>query len=330
MIKKRYIPVLLLLFFVQNIIAQDPIFTQFYAVPTMTNPAFAGSERNTRLGMGYRNQWMTSSYNLSTFFISADKYLESINSGLGVSILDQNESLTGYNYLQVDISYSYHIKLTDSWTFFPGLSIGYGFKQFDLSKIILGDQLDIGNGIIFPGSSDPLVNNDNVHFFDISAGGIFYSENAWLGISTKHLTKPDIAFTNQDEMQLEILFSVHGGYKWSLNSSRLFPEDTNIYLTTNFLKQGEYNRFDLGTEMEVSGFSMGVLVSGLVQKYDDTSQNLISVNPVIGFAFKKFKLGVSYDFPLGDYATLKGTGELTFQYYLRNTQERKRVWQKKY
>ena len=330
MIKYRYILVLFFLFFVQNTFAQDPIFTQFYAVPTMTNPAFAGSEGNTRLGMGYRNQWMTSSYNLSTFFISADKYLESINSGLGVSILDQNESLTGYNYLQVDISYSYHIQVTDSWTFFPGLSIGHGFKQFDLSKIILGDQLNIGNGIILPGSNDPLAHNDNVHFFDISAGGIFYSENAWLGISAKHLTKPDIAFTNQDETQLEMLFSVHGGYKWSLNPSNLFSENTHVYLTVDFLKQGEYNRFDLGTEMEISGFSFGALVSGIIQKYDDTTQNFISINPVIGLTFKKFKLGVSYDFPLGDYAIIKGTGELTFQYYLRNTHERKRVWQKKY
>ena len=330
MIKNRYILVLFFLFFIQNAFGQDPIFTQFYAVPTMTNPAFAGSEGNTRLGMGYRNQGMTSSYNLSTFFISADKYLESINSGLGVSILDQNESLTGYNYLQVNISYSYHIQVTDSWTFFPGLSIGYGFKQFDLSKIILGDQLDIGNGIILPGSSDPLAYNDNVHFFDISAGGVFYNENAWLGVSAKHLTKPDIAFTDQDHMQLEMLFSIHGGYKWVFHSSGFFPEDTFMYLTANFLKQGEYNRFDLGTEMDISGFSFGILVSGLVQKYDDLSQNLISVNPVIGLAFKKFKLGVSYDFPLGDYSTLKGTGELTFQYYLRNTMQRKRVWQKKY
>ena len=64
-----------------SVLAQDPIFTQFYAVPTLTNPAFTGSMRNTRIGLGYRNQWMSSGYNLSTFYASADKFIESLHSG---------------------------------------------------------------------------------------------------------------------------------------------------------------------------------------------------------------------------------------------------------
>lgn len=330
MIKYSYILILFFLFFSQVSLAQDPIFTQFYAVPTMTNPSFAGSEGNTRLGMGYRNQWKIQGYNLSSFYISGDNYLESINSGIGISVLDQNESLTGYNYLLLDASYSYHIQITEHWTFFPGLSIGYGLKQFDLSNIILGDQIDIGNGIILPGSNDPLVNNESVHFFDISAGGVFFSENAWLGVSAKHLTRPNIAFTNQEDVPLEMFFSIHGGYKWNLHSARFFPENTYLYVTANAIKQGENNRFDLGTEIEISNFSFGLLASGALQKYFSESQTLISINPIIGINFKKFKLGISYDFPLRDYATLKGTGEMTFQYYIRNSHERKRVWQKKY
>jgi len=298
MIKYRYILVLFFLFLTKMSFSQDPIFTQFYAIPTLNNPAFAGSEGNTRLGMGYRSQWMTNRYNLSTFYISADKYIESINSGIGISILDQNESLTGYNYLLLEASYSFHIQITDQWTFFPGLSVGYGFKQFDLTNIILGDQIDIGNGIILPGSNDPLVNNDNVHFFDISAGGVLYGENAWIGISAKHLTKPDIAFTDQENVPLEMFFSIQAGYKWTIQSTGFFPSDTFLFLTANMIKQGDNNRFDLGTEMEVSNFSFGILASGVIQKYFSESQTLISINPIIGLNFKKFKLGISYDFPL--------------------------------
>ena len=47
--KYGYIAVFLFLFSFQEVFAQDPVFTQFYAVPMMTNPAFAGSEGNTRL-----------------------------------------------------------------------------------------------------------------------------------------------------------------------------------------------------------------------------------------------------------------------------------------
>ncbi len=325
----KHILIFLSFFFFQKVLAQDPVFTQFYAVPTMTNPSFAGSQGNTRLVSGYRSQWMGSTYNLSTFFVSADKFLNSINSGLGVSLLDQNESLTGYNYLRVDIAYSFHVQISDHWTFFPGFGIAYGLKQFNFNDIILGDQIDIDREIILPGSNDPINSNEHVNFFDISAGGVFYNENAWLGISVKHLTKPDIAFTDQEEALMEIFYSIHGGYKWQMYSAGFNSEESYLFVTANYMKQGAYNRIDLGSEMLISGFSFGFLTSGTLQKIEQDAQWLISVNPLIGLEFKRFKLGVSYDFPIGDYDYLKGTGEFTFQYFIKDSHRRKRVWQVK-
>jgi type IX secretion system PorP/SprF family membrane protein len=329
MIKK---PVLLLTLFISvSIFAQDPVFTQFYAVPTLTNPAFSGSKRNTRLVLGYRNQWMSSqSSNLSTFYISADKFVESINSGVGISILNQNEPLTNYNFTLINASYSFHLKLTDTWTFFPGISFGYGLKQYNFSNLILGDQIDINTGTISAGSNDPFLNNEKVQFFDISAGGVFYRENSWIGISVKHLTKPDISFSVDENFPLEIFLSIHGGYKWSLNPNEFFPEDTFLFLTFNYMKQSVYNRFDFGTELQISKFSIGVLASSAVQRIANEAETFISINPIMGLEFEKFKLGVSYDFPLGNYSFIEGIGEITFQYYIRNNYSRKRRWQVKY
>jgi len=39
-------------------LAQDQQFTQFYAVPTAMNPAFAGANLQSRFAMQYRNQWL--------------------------------------------------------------------------------------------------------------------------------------------------------------------------------------------------------------------------------------------------------------------------------
>lgn len=323
--------VLIIAFFTScNIFAQDPVFTQFYALPTLINPAFSGSEGNTRIGLGYRNQWMGSNYNLSTFYASADKFVEVINSGLGISILNQSESLTNYNFTQVNASYSYHLKLTETWTIFPGISFGYGYKQFNFNNLILEDQIDINTGAILPGSADPFLNNDNIHFFDISVGGVLYSENAWLGVSLKHLTEPDIAFTESETLPLEMFLSVHGGYKWTLYPNQFIPEDSFLFLTFNYMKQGVYNRFDFGTELQISKFSFGVLASTVIQKITPEAQTLIYISPLIGLEFEKFKLGVSYDIPTGNYSNIKGTGEITFQYFIRNTYTRKRRWQVKY
>jgi len=321
----------LFIFFISfSVLAQDPIFTQFYAVPTLTNPAFTGSMRNTRIGLGYRNQWMGSGYNLSTFYASADKFIESIHSGLGFSVLNQNESLSDYNFTQINASYSYHLKLSENWTFFPGISLGYGFKQFNFSNLILGDQIDIYTGTILIGSNDPYLNNDKVHFFDLSAGGILYGENTWFGFSLKHLTKPDIAFTESESLSLEMFLSIHGGYKWIINPSNFFPEDSFLFVNFNYINQGIYNRFDFGTQLQLSKFSFGVLASTVVQKITDEAETFLSVNPTIGLQFERFKLGVSYDYPIGNYSFLKGTGEVTFQYFIRNTNTRKRRWQIKY
>ena len=37
--------------------AQDPQFTQFYAMPTYVSPAFAGTGLQSRFGLAWRDQW---------------------------------------------------------------------------------------------------------------------------------------------------------------------------------------------------------------------------------------------------------------------------------
>ena len=64
MIKRMLI--LLVLISMNPIYAQDPVFTQFYAAPTILNPAFVGSTGNTRIGVGYRDQWIKNASKLST------------------------------------------------------------------------------------------------------------------------------------------------------------------------------------------------------------------------------------------------------------------------
>ena len=57
---KRIILILTVLFSTclsENLFAQDPLFTQFYANPLYLNPALAGAARCPRINLNYRNQW---------------------------------------------------------------------------------------------------------------------------------------------------------------------------------------------------------------------------------------------------------------------------------
>ena len=325
---------LLCYFALQNLFAQDPVFTQFYAAPVLINPSFAGSVGAARIGVGYRNQWNGNNYKLSTSYVAADSWFESINSGFGLSLTNQKEALTNYNFTQINLSYAYHVKLSKKVTFFPGISFGYGSKYYNFQNLILGDQINDFNGNIDPVSGDPFIGNEKVNFFDVSVGGIFYMTHAWLGLSLKHLNKPNISFLENETLLLPILFSLHGGYQFSLNSNdkaSFLPEDSFLFLTFNYFDQAAYNRLDLGAEIELSNFYIGLIASSQIVETFSDSDFLLSINPIIGLQIKSIKIGLSYDFPVSSIGNIGGTGEITMQYIMgkNNNKDRKRLWQVK-
>ena len=56
-----------------KVIAQDPIFTQFYSNPIYLNPAFAGSRVCPRFALNYRNEWPNISGNFITTAAAYDQ-----------------------------------------------------------------------------------------------------------------------------------------------------------------------------------------------------------------------------------------------------------------
>src|SRR6202000_2562217 len=79
----------------ENMKAQDPQFTQFYANPLYLNPAFAGTARCPRIALNYRNQWPNlasqgSSY--VTYSASYDMHLDALAGGIGVLVTTDNQA----------------------------------------------------------------------------------------------------------------------------------------------------------------------------------------------------------------------------------------------
>ncbi len=330
----KFVHIIILIWSFQSLFAQDPVLTQFYAVPVLMNPAFAGSEGNFRLGLGYRDQATKSNYKLKTVYAFGDNWVESINSGIGLSFLNQKEELTNYNFIQINLHYSYHLKLSENWTFFPGIAFGIGYKDFRFGGLLFEDQIDLAGGND-PVTSDPIYDHiaENVFFMDLAVGGILYAENAWFGFSLKHLTTPDISFVENEILPLAMHMSLHGGYQISLSNrgrNSFFPEDSNLFLTFNYMKQDIYNRIDFGAEMEISKFSFGFLSSSVIQKIDSNAEFLLSISPVIGLETNNFKVGFSYDFPISNFSTIGGTSEIALQYFINNNYTRRSRWQRKH
>ena len=327
----KRITVILFILSLTQMHGQDPVFTQFYASPTVLNPAFAGSRNSTRFSAGYRSQWLNIKSNLNTFYASADGFVGSINSGIGLNLINQKEELTNYSYTQLNFLYSFHIQLSDEWSLFPGISFGYAFKQLDFGNLIFEDQIDLNSGNINP-SNETFLEKNNIDLFDFSAGMVLYHTNAWIGFSLKHLNNPDISFIEEEELPLELFFSIHGGYRFTLRPDDRYSQTTNgthLFVTANYMHQGPYNRIDFGAEFEISSFFIGLLSSATVNSEIAGANTFLSINPITGLEFDQFKIGLSYDFPVSSIGNNAGTAEITFQYDLGNTYVRKRRWQLK-
>lgn len=315
---KMKIAVLIVLFgFSLKVKAQDPIFTQYFMVPETLNPGFSGFLETTKAGILHRTQWPDLNFRVDSDYGFINTWLENANSGIGLSILNHREKFTDYNFTQVNLNYAYRVQLNDEWFFRPAIEVGFGNKSYGFQNIILEDQINLGLGTINSSSVDPLLLNEKVTFFDFSAGMLFNNENAWFGLSLKHINKPNISFSTIGNLPLEMFFSANAGYEFKLADYIdviALPYETRMLLTSNFMTQGEYSRFDVGTGFVFDTFFFGVSAATNPGKKADNSHFLTSINPFGGLQYEHFKFGYSYDFNTSKIGKTGGIFELSLIY----------------
>jgi type IX secretion system PorP/SprF family membrane protein len=315
--KIKIAALILLLGFSLTVKAQDPIFTQYFMVPETLNPGFTGFLETTKAGILHRTQWPDLNFRVDTDYGFINTWLENLNSGVGISVLNHREKFTDYNFTQVNLNYAYRVQLNDEWFFRPAIEVGFGNKSFGFQNIILEDQINIGLGTINSSSVDPLLLNEKVSFFDFSAGMLFNNENAWFGLSLKHLNKPNISFSTIGNVPLEMFFSANAGYEFKLGDYidiTVLPYETRLLLTSNYMTQGEYSRFDLGTGLVFEKFFFGVSGATNPGKKTDKSHFLTSINAFGGLQYEHFKFGYSYDFNTSKIGKTGGIFELSVIY----------------
>ena len=301
--------------------AQDPIFTQYFLVPESLNPAFTGTLITGYTGLIHRSQWPNENRRIDTDYAFVNTPIgREREMGLGLTILNQREVFTNYNYTQINGAFSYNVNLNDDWRFRLGLEAGYGNKNFNFSNLLLEDQIDTNDGTINGGTIDTgiLNYNNKISFLDISSGILLYNDKAWFGASLKHLNKPNIAFTQYATVPLEIYLSLHGGYSLSLDYSRMsfFPNQTNVLLTANYIRQAQYNRLDFGTALDFKPFILGVIAATNLEGKSNKSHVLTSINLFGSIQLDRFVFGYSYDFNASKLDNTQGVHELSLTWQI--------------
>ena len=312
--------VLLFSFYTLKNNAQDPIFSQYSLIPETLNPGFTGFQYNWRAGLIHRRQWPDGNRAIDTDFGFLNKMIGE-KAGFGMTLLNHKENFTNYNYLQINLAYSYKVELNYKWSFRPAIEVGFGRKNYNFGNLLLEDQINSDTGIINPTSIDSGISDQKrfINFIDISAGFIIDDENGWFGISLKHLNRPNISFVNNVNIPLDLFLTVHSGYAINLNNipSSIFPENTKFLLSANYMRQSQFNRLDIGTAIKLNSLIVGTTAVFNPEGKSKNSHLITSINPYISAHFGDFTFGYSYDVSTSKIGHTQGIHELSLTWQLR-------------
>jgi type IX secretion system PorP/SprF family membrane protein len=313
---KRFILLILLVSSLQNY-SQDVIFSQNFLVPETISPSFTGAIRSTKTGSVSRSQWRNSALKITSNFAFVDTWFEGFKSGLGVSFLNQKESGSSYTFNQVNLNFAMAFEISDTWYFRPSVSAGLGNKNYGFQNLLLEDQIDLNNNFINTSTIDPILLKAQRSFLDFSTSVLFNNEDSWVGLTLKHLNKPNISLTQNGEVPLDVFLSVHTKYYIPLleNYRTWFASKSKIFVLSNYMQQGAYNRFDLGLQYIFEDqMSFGMMVATIPSKNTEETSTINSISTFAGIRWQGFRFGYSYDINTTELVNTGGIHEFSVSY----------------
>ena len=296
-----------LLLAISRLAAQDPVFSQFYALPLQLNPGFAGSAYAPRVGLIYRNQWTGFDNAYRTYALAYEQSLDRLNSGIGFNVTGDNAGNGIYKTNRFSGVYAYRLNLTKRFNIRLGVEGGMHQTSLNWDKLLFPDQIDPIDGPIFTsGELTPELTTRTL--FDVSAGMLLLGERWYGGLSLKHLNTPNdgILLINDNLSRgLPLLYNLHGGFDILVKAGNKHREAS--FLSPNFLfvAQGPYKQLNVGAYGSLGSFYGGLW-------YRHTFRNSDAAILLAGFRQGIFKIGLSYDLTVSGLAgNAGGTYELS-------------------
>jgi type IX secretion system PorP/SprF family membrane protein len=311
--KKTLIPALFCVLFSTLSTAQDPIFSQYYAMPLQMNPAFAGSAFAPRFGLAYRHQWPGFSNAYQTYGVFYEQRIPRINSGIGFHLEGDNAGDGILRGTRFSTNYAYRLMFTKSVGVRIGIEAGFIQNSLNWDKLIFPDELDAIDGQIYT-TMEQRPDQLTYTRLDLSSGLMVFGENFWAGFALKHLNTPNETFlliNNNVSRGLPLRYTLHGGVDITLRESN--KKSAGAFVSPNllFVSQGPYQQVNVGAYTGVGSFFMGLWYRHTVDQNQDAAIILA------GFREGAFKIGLSYDASVSRLATVSGGSyELTMSVYL--------------
>jgi len=261
--------------------AQDPEFSQFYANPLYLNPAMAGVEGTAKVFLGYRNQWPGATSPYSTYMASYEQYLEPLQGGIGVHVMNDRQGGGVFNTISLDAVYSYHLKVSRELTVTGGLQASMGHRNMNPEGLVLPDEL-AGNPVT------TLTGYSKI-YPDFSVGFAAFYRNLFGGVAAHHLHQPYTGTSDNPNTRLSRKYTAHVGAMIPIYEKRLGKEVLQLSPNLVFIQQDTYQQLNYGLELIYRN-----LIGGVWFRQDLKFSYGTAIFSV-GYGNDQFRIRYSYD-----------------------------------
>lgn len=326
-------PILLFLFLLMalGLAGQDIHFSQFMNTPLNVSPGRTGVfSGNARLGATYRSQWTQVPVGYRTFSVYADKKFICGREkpgfwSLGLALNHDRAGDSRLALSNIGLYGSYTQPLSPRALLTVGANLTGSQRRFATDDLVADSQFDQGTGS-FNGAL-PLGENfdrTSMIFLDFGLGANLrlqakqrnkYYENRRkrsrldLGVGLHHLTRPDVSFAEDEEINLPMRLSVYGD--GLLQVARKL--DVRLALQAQF--QQEYREYlgHIGLLLHVNrkrGRELAVVptIGIRVNDFVDAWFPMLELH-----IHERWRLGVSYDVNISDFEiATDGRGGIEF------------------
>ncbi|MGP1515282.1 MAG: PorP/SprF family type IX secretion system membrane protein [Bacteroidales bacterium] len=281
--------------------AQDPHFSQFFANPIYTNPAFTGAAVCPRVGITYRDQWPSLGA-FKTFSASYDQFFDIISGGIGLYIMSDKQS-DFYRVNSAELIYSLRLRLSTDITLNLAAQAEITNHALNWDELIFPDMIDTRYGQIYRTTLAKMPDKTSKTYFDIGTGALLFSENWYVGFSAVNLLRPDEGFISYN--RLPIKFTANAGMRFNLKrdarrTNALFGQPI-ISPNIIYQHQGEFNTLNYGAYLDWSPFVFGVWF-----RQSMAIENRDALILLFGLEWGDYKIGYSYDITVSTLSNVSG------------------------
>ena len=273
--------------------AQDMRFTQYNAIPTAVNPAYAGITDRARLTSIYRNQWSGMPNGFIGYHVGYDFYNRDAHSGFGVLFSKEAAGAGALSTTRIAIQYAFDANFGNGWSFRPAMQLGGANRSVDMGRLIFGDQLIREDE---SGSLEGPIGASN-SYLDFAAGGLLLGPHMWLGYSVDHLNTPNASLYEGYTELLAQKHSVHGGFRMDIGANNpKVHTDADFVMAFNYMKHGIFDQMDVGAYYDLKPISVGLWWRGLpIGHTVEGGHDVDALSFIIGYGTSDWQLGYSYD-----------------------------------